>query len=158
MAYFISTPTAMENWGSTLAHACQHRSILHLCGELGVGKTTLVRGFLRALGHTGIVKSPTYTLIEPYQIGERLIYHLDLYRLGDPEELEYLGIRDILEYNVICLIEWPEKGGALTPPPDVQIQLSHHTKGRFLELQTHSATGQFIIANIQNGLEKGENI
>jgi tRNA threonylcarbamoyladenosine biosynthesis protein TsaE len=146
MAQLIPTAAAMENFGGQLAHACHSRSILHLCGELGVGKTTLVRGFLRALGHTGTVKSPTYTLVEPYQISERMIYHFDFYRLGDPEELEYMGIRDYLEDNVIFLIEWPEKGGPFTPAPDVQIHLSHHAEARFLELQGHTAIGDGIVA------------
>ena len=148
MAYFISTAAAMERFGHQLALACQGRSVWHLEGDLGVGKTTLVRGFLRALGHTGTVKSPTYTLVEPYQIAGRVIYHFDLYRLGDPEELEYLGIRDYLENEVICLIEWPEKGGLLTPAPDVQVQLFHHADNtRRLELQAQSAIGQGIIAH-----------
>jgi tRNA threonylcarbamoyladenosine biosynthesis protein TsaE len=141
MKYLIPTPSAMENYGSQLAHACHNRTILHLCGDLGVGKTTLVRGFLRALGHTGTVKSPTYTLVEPYQIDHRMIYHFDFYRLGDPEELEYLGIRDYLDHDMIALIEWPEKGGVFTPTPDLQIQLSHHAEARQLELQACSATG-----------------
>ncbi|MCK5522043.1 MAG: tRNA (adenosine(37)-N6)-threonylcarbamoyltransferase complex ATPase subunit type 1 TsaE [Thiomargarita sp.] len=143
----IPTATAMEKFGGYLARACHHRAILHLCGDLGVGKTTLVRGFLQALGHRGIVKSPTYTLVEPYQIGEYQIYHFDFYRLGDPEELEYLGIRDYIDGNVLCLIEWPEKGGAFTPAPDVQIQLSHHAEARLLELKACSEIGQSIVAH-----------
>jgi len=143
----ISTATAMENFGGYLAQACHHRAILHLCGDLGVGKTTLVRGFLQALGHRGIVKSPTYTLVEPYQIGKYQIYHFDFYRLGDPEELEYLGIRDYIDGNVLCLIEWPEKGDTFTPAPDVQIQLSHHAEARLLELKACSEIGQNIVAN-----------
>ncbi len=146
MAYLISTATEMENFGGNLAHVCHNGSILHLCGDLGVGKTTLVRGFLRALGHAGIVKSPTYTLVEPYQFNERMIYHFDFYRLGDPEELEYLGIRDYLEG--ICLIEWPEKGGALTPPPDVQISISHYAEARFLELEACSEIGEMIVTDM----------
>lgn len=149
MAHLIPSAAAMEDFGGKLAHACHGRSILHLCGDLGVGKTTLVRGFLHALGHTGIVKSPTYTLVEPYQISGRMIYHFDFYRLADPEELEYMGIRDYLENDVICLIEWPEKGGQFTPAPDVQILLSHHADARLLELQGHTAIGQSsIIANL----------
>ena len=148
MAHIIPTATAMEEFGGLLAHACHSRSILHLNGDLGVGKTTLTRGFLRALGHTGSVKSPTYTIVEPYQISGRQIYHFDFYRLGDPEELEYLGIRDYLENEAICLIEWPEKGGPFAPTPDVQIQLAHHGEARLLELQAHTATGQAILAHL----------
>jgi tRNA threonylcarbamoyladenosine biosynthesis protein TsaE len=148
MTHFIPTATAMEYFGGYLAHACRTRSILHLCGELGVGKTTLVRGFLRNLGHTATVKSPTYTLVEPYQLNGRTIYHFDFYRLGDPEELEYMGIRDYLEENVICLIEWPEKGGQFTPSPDIKIQIEHHAEARLLEIKTYSTIGQSMIANL----------
>ncbi|KHD04884.1 hypothetical protein PN36_01300 [Candidatus Thiomargarita nelsonii] len=145
MAQLIPTAAAMENFGAQLAYACDLRTIFHLCGDLGVGKTTLVRGFLRALGHKGIVKSPTYTLVEPYQIDGQMIYHFDYYRLGDPEELEYLGIRDYLEENSICLIEWPEKGEPLTPAADVQIHITHHAEARLIEMQGHSTIGQAIL-------------
>ena len=148
MHHLIPTSDAMEAFGSQLAQACSSRSILHLYGDLGAGKTTLVRGFLRALGHTGSVKSPTYTLVEPYQINDRRIYHFDFYRLGDPEELEYLGIRDYLENESVCLIEWPEKGGEITPVADIKIQLDHHTQGRLLALQANSETGQTILAKV----------
>lgn len=142
----IHNAAAMEAFGGKLAHTCPKGSILHLNGELGVGKTTLVRGFLRALGHTGKVKSPTYTIVEPYQIDKHTtIYHFDFYRLGDPEELDYLGIRDYLENNAICLIEWPEKGGTFTPAADLQIQIIYqHTNNRLLELKANTEIGQII--------------
>jgi tRNA threonylcarbamoyladenosine biosynthesis protein TsaE len=149
MAYMIPTARAMENVGSQLARACFCGSVWHLYGDLGAGKTTLVRGFLRAYGHLGTVKSPTYTLVEPYQVSGRIIYHFDFYRLGDPEELEYLGIRDYLIDEAICLIEWPEKGGQLTPAADVQIQLSHFGNARSLELQAGSLTGQRILEQLE---------
>jgi tRNA threonylcarbamoyladenosine biosynthesis protein TsaE len=149
MTYLIPNSHAMENLGGILARACQSRTILHLCGELGVGKTTLVRGFLLALGHTGIVKSPTYTLVEPYQFGGRMIYHFDFYRLGEPEELEYIGIRDYIFGDVICLIEWPEQGGQITPPADIKISISYYdAQERLLKLQAYSATGQAIITSL----------
>jgi tRNA threonylcarbamoyladenosine biosynthesis protein TsaE len=142
----IHNAAEMEAFGGKLAHASPKGSILHLNGELGVGKTTLVRGFLRAFGHTGKVKSPTYTIVEPYQIDANTsIYHFDFYRLGEPEELDYLGIRDYLENHAICLIEWPEKGGIFTPPPDVQIQIIYqHTNNRLLELKANTEIGQMI--------------
>ncbi|MDM8558465.1 tRNA (adenosine(37)-N6)-threonylcarbamoyltransferase complex ATPase subunit type 1 TsaE [Candidatus Parabeggiatoa sp. HSG14] len=148
MTHLITESAAMEDFGGHLAHACHTHSVLHLCGELGVGKTTLVRGFLKALGHKTTVKSPTYTLVEPYQLNKRMIYHFDFYRLGDPEELEYMGIRDYLEGNIICLIEWPEKGGQFTPLPDIKIQLFHHAESRLLEIKAYSIMGQSIIANL----------
>ena len=145
----IPTATAMENFGRTLANACQNRSILYLCGDLGVGKTTLVRGFLDGLGYTGLVKSPTYTIVEPYSLNGRVIYHFDFYRLGDPEELEYMGIRDYLENDTICLIEWPEKGRDFAPPPDVQISISYNATARFLDLQADTETGKTILNQIE---------
>lgn len=148
MSYIIPTFEAMEQVGAQLATVCHSHCTIYLVGDLGVGKTTLVRGFLHALGHPGTVKSPTYTLVEPYQIGNHCIYHFDLYRLSHPEELEYLGIRDYLEENVICLIEWPERGGYVTPPPDLEIQLYHHAEGRLLEWKASTKTGTAIVQKV----------
>ncbi len=149
--YLISDSAMMAAFGSQLAFACPAHTILHLQGELGVGKTTLVRGFLQALGHTGTVKSPTYTLVEPYQISGKKIYHFDFYRLTDPQELEYMGIRDYLAEEMLALIEWPEKGGELTPFADLQIQLFYHNPTeRLLKLQALTAIGQTIVTHISN--------
>lgn len=152
--YLISNAAMMEAFGGQLAPACQTRTILHLQGELGAGKTTLVRGFLRALGHTGAVKSPTYTLVEPYQISGKKIYHFDFYRLTDPEELEYMGIRDYLTEEMLALIEWPEKGGRLTPAADLQIQLFYHNQTeRLLKLQALTTIGQTVVTHMSNQVE-----
>ena len=145
----IPSASAMEIFGSKLASVCHKPCILHLCGDLGVGKTTLVRGFLQGLGHTGIVKSPTYTIVEPYPLEGGMIYHFDFYRLGDPEELEYMGIRDYLEKDTICLIEWPEKGNEFTPSPDMQISISHDAESRILELHAYSDIGKAIKIRLQ---------
>lgn len=98
--------------------------LIFLQGDLGTGKSTFARAFLRAVGVEGRIKSPTYTLIEPYEVGDRCFYHLDLYRLADPEELEYLAFRDLLSEDSVLLIEWPEKAHGLLPTPDLQIQLT----------------------------------
>ncbi|VAW78628.1 tRNA threonylcarbamoyladenosine biosynthesis protein TsaE [hydrothermal vent metagenome] len=137
---------ATEAFGRRLA-ACQQAGLLiFLDGDLGAGKTTLVRGYLRGLGHEGSVKSPTYTLIEPYEIGQLSLYHLDLYRLSDPEELEWIGIRDLFDGESICLIEWPKRGVGMLPEPDVKIALSVEGRGRLMTLETFSARGERIVS------------
>ena len=117
---------------------------IHLHGDLGAGKTTLVRGLLQALGHQGKVKSPTYTLVEHYELGLQPIFHFDLYRLSDPEELIYLGIEDYLTPSALLLIEWPEQGGDLLPKPDLTVNLTYQADGRHLQLDAHSPAGQKI--------------
>lgn len=119
LKHHIKTEADMMALGASLAQTCQGNEIIYLQGNLGAGKTTLVRGFLRSLGYEGNVKSPTFTLVEPYKIDSKIIYHFDLYRLTDPEELEYIGIRDYFGQNAILLIEWPEYAGDLLPPADI---------------------------------------
>ena len=117
----------MINFGKVLAEEvpriCFKPFIICLRGELGAGKTTLVRGFLRAFGFKGRVKSPTFTILEPYQIQDQTIYHLDLYRLNNECDLEYIGIRDYLATGAIFLIEWPEKAEKILPVPDLIIDI-----------------------------------
>jgi len=123
----IPSEKAMMQLGGKIAKQFLKGGIVLLKGDLGAGKTTLVRGLLRSLGFEGTVKSPTYTLVEPYQVNDRRIYHFDLYRLGDPEELEYMGGRDYWDSDALCLIEWPEK--ALTYLPEADLQLTILYKG-----------------------------
>ena len=118
--------------------------MIYLEGDLGAGKTTLVRGFLRAGGHAGVVKSPTYTLVEEYQLGQRTLFHFDLYRLADPEELEWIGIRDYLQQNPLIFVEWPQCGVGWLPPYDAELQLKMVNEGRVLTLKTGSELGKMI--------------
>lgn len=139
-----------QAFGARLAQACGKGPLLiFLEGDLGAGKTTLTRGFLLALGHRGAVKSPTYTLIEPYEIGGRRVYHLDLYRVADPDELEYLGLREMLDEDAILLIEWPERGAGWLPPPDLRIRLAHQDDARRLVLSVRGARAIALLKRLR---------
>ncbi|GAB4280344.1 MAG: tRNA (adenosine(37)-N6)-threonylcarbamoyltransferase complex ATPase subunit type 1 TsaE [Methylomicrobium sp.] len=123
MQYKLIDSDATEAIGAALARQLPDKCRVFLKGPLGAGKTTLVRGFLRAIGHRGAVKSPTYTLVEEYRLAGRSIFHFDLYRLTDPEELEWIGFDDYLQQDAICLIEWPEMGKGFLPEPHLVLTL-----------------------------------
>jgi tRNA threonylcarbamoyladenosine biosynthesis protein TsaE len=142
----LASAPATEALGARLAGILPAGCIVYLCGELGTGKTTLVRGLLRALGHGGPVRSPTYTLVEPYTLGDRQIVHLDLYRLSDPEELEFLGWRDFLDGWSVLLVEWPERGHGMLPVADLTIELKYADPGRWCRLWADSARGEGVLA------------
>lgn len=125
--------------------ASQSGLVLFLQGDLGMGKTTLSRGLVRGLGHSGAVKSPTFTLVEPYEHVVPITYHFDLYRLGDPEELEYMGIRDYLQPEHLCLIEWPERGRGVLPEADLELRLERKENGREVRLEARTPRGVNIV-------------
>ncbi len=174
----------MTGLGAKLAKVTIPGTIIYLDGDLGAGKTTLVRGFLRSLGYSGAVKSPTFTVVEPYYLDndnflnynelegvlkpdgndrfvtdskvflslkehhKQSVYHFDLYRLEDPEELEYIGIRDYLDGQAIALIEWPEKGCGVLPSADLTIKITHQDQGRKVELLPESENGAVIVSKL----------
>ncbi|MBL8514221.1 MAG: tRNA (adenosine(37)-N6)-threonylcarbamoyltransferase complex ATPase subunit type 1 TsaE [Betaproteobacteria bacterium] len=131
--------------GAQLAAALQPGLHIFLSGDLGAGKTTLVRGLLQSLGYVGRVKSPTYTLVESYVVSKLHLYHFDFYRFTDPEEWEAAGFRDLFNEANICLVEWPEKALSLLPAADLLIQLHHQAAGRKAELHARSPRGQKLL-------------
>ena len=147
---FLPDQDATEAFGGQLATGVGDAGlVVFLHGDLGAGKTTLVRGFLRALGHTGRVKSPTYTLVEPYTLAQRSLHHLDLYRLADAEELEWIGIRDLLDSGALCLIEWPEQGAGFLPDPDLHIFLHSVDAGRQVRAESASIPGERLLQDAE---------
>lgn len=145
----IADAEAMEALGARLAAVSTEGGLLvHLHGDLGAGKTTLVRGFLRGLGHAGTVRSPTYTLVEPYDFPQRSVYHLDLYRLGDAEELEWIGLRDLLDGTSVALIEWPERGQGVLPPADLEIRIEYNDSARDVVLIGLSPAGERVVQQL----------
>ncbi|MBP5945955.1 MULTISPECIES: tRNA (adenosine(37)-N6)-threonylcarbamoyltransferase complex ATPase subunit type 1 TsaE [Pseudomonas] len=139
---YLADEQAMSDFGARIARVTQGHGLIFLEGNLGMGKTTLSRGIIRGLGHVGSVKSPTFTLVEPYEIGDIRAFHFDLYRLVDPEELEFLGIRDYFEDDALCLIEWPDKGAGFLPKPDLTITISPQDSGRSLKILSQSSRGE----------------
>lgn len=124
--------------------------VIHLRGELGAGKSTFARAMLRALGVHGRIKSPTYALIEPYQVDAGLLLHLDLYRLSDARELEYLGVDQLFDQARLSLIEWPERALGALAPADLEIELEHYENGRIAHILASSAHGKLIKAQIES--------
>jgi tRNA threonylcarbamoyladenosine biosynthesis protein TsaE len=138
--------------GAALASALEPGLIVYLRGELGAGKTTLVRGVLRALGYTGSVKSPTYTLVEVYAVSRLDLHHFDFYRFHDPREWTDAGFRESFNGRTVSLVEWPEKADGMLPPADLDIALALHGTGRSAVLTASSMAGQKCLARVEESL------
>ena len=139
------TQAIAQNLADAVKKASPQGVVIHLEGDLGAGKTTFSRYFIQTLGHSGAVKSPTYTLVEPYELDEVNVYHFDLYRLADPEELEFMGIRDYFGTNTVCLVEWPERGGALLATADITITIKFEENIRCFTLTAEGEVGAGIL-------------
>ena len=140
---------ATAQLGETLAAGAGPGRVLHLQGDLGAGKTTLVRGLLRALGHAGRVKSPTYTLVEPYTLSSLHLYHFDLFRLKDRSEWLSAGFREYFNAQSMCVVEWPERAEDLLAPPDVEVRLEFAGEARRATLESHSDSGKAWLSALR---------
>lgn len=150
----LADEAATLTFGSVLGKTIAPNLTIYLHGDLGAGKTTLVRGLLQGLGFTGKVKSPTYTLVEPYEdiqstVGALNLYHFDLYRFNDEEEWESAGFRDYFNAQSVCLIEWPEKAEHILPTPDVDIYFQIKSSGRDVRIEGHSLLAETYVKNIK---------
>lgn len=140
-----ATVAEMEALGAKVSLFLRPGLVLFFHGELGAGKTTLIRGILHGLGYRGAVKSPTYTLVESYPFAKLTVHHFDLYRLKSAEELEFLGIRDYLGGHNLCLIEWAERGAGMLPTLDLDIRIERQETGRLLRITAGTETGTKLL-------------
>lgn len=159
-AYLLADEVATVALGRRLGAAIGSFAdgvVVYLQGDLGAGKTTFTRGVLRAFGHAGAVKSPTYTLVEEYDLA-RKFYHFDLYRLNDPEELEYMGIRDYFAAGNCCLVEWSVRGEGILPAADLEVELVPWDAGRCARLRAHSPVGAALLAQLDAAYDAADGI
>lgn len=151
MQLILNGEEQTEALGAALWKALPGKCLIFLYGDLGAGKTTLIRGLLRGAGYERAVKSPTYSLVEEYTIGERRLFHFDLYRLKDPEELEWMGMEDYLRQSALCFIEWPQMGKGFLPVADIEIHLEHRGDSRAIEIKVlHSDLKNTLQVNWKN--------
>ena len=148
MTRFLPAEKDTLAFGAALAHALEGGMVVYLCGDLGAGKTTLARGVLRALGYTGRVKSPTFTLVEVYKFSKLYFYHFDFYRFDDPRELAEAGFREYFRPDAVCLVEWPGKAHGL-PPADLRLNLRVEAGGRALDITTDTERGRSCLERLQ---------
>ena len=149
ISHFLDSQEALESFAGKVAKNSNLDLVIFLEGNLGAGKTTFARGFLRGCGYQGLVKSPTYTLVEPYSLdGDKNVYHFDLYRLADGEELEFAGVRDYFDGDSVSLIEWPEKAEGYLPEPDLVCQLDYEGEGRQVTVSAMTSKGDAALLRL----------
>jgi len=147
---YLDDSTATSRLGSRLAECVKGGMRLYFRGELGSGKSTLIRGLLRGLGIQAKVKSPTYTLVELYVVSRLNLYHFDFYRFLDAHEFEDAGLADYFHGEGVCLVEWPDRAGDALPPPDLELSLAYSGTGREISVRAHSAAGERCLAKSQD--------
>lgn len=155
LSFYCEDETKLLEFGQSFALGLKnyllqdsnHALVIYLNGELGAGKTTLTRSIVRGFGHQGNVKSPTYTLVEEYHLAPFNVYHFDLYRLADPEELEFMGIRDYFKPQALCLLEWASKGKGMIPEADFVIQIDYMNEGRQITVVPQNQSATDILVN-----------
>ncbi|TMO89137.1 tRNA (adenosine(37)-N6)-threonylcarbamoyltransferase complex ATPase subunit type 1 TsaE [Pseudoalteromonas ruthenica] len=146
---YLADEQATVAFGAQLAPLIADGAVIYMYGDLGAGKTTLTRGIVQGLGHKGKVKSPTYTLVEPYELAQVKVYHFDLYRLADPEELEFMGIRDYFDNRAVCILEWPSRGEGVIPRADLEITLEYTGEAREISIDAKSERGADVVTKLK---------
>lgn len=144
----LADEAAVGKLAALFACSVQTPLVIYLRGDLGAGKTTFARAYIHALGYTGYVKSPSYGLLETYLAGGQKVLHLDLYRIEDPEELEYLAIRDLFGPDSVLLVEWPDRGERYLPKPDLTLDFDENSEVRFVTCRTDSKAGQALSGRV----------
>jgi len=140
---------AVGELATRFAHSVETPAVLYLRGDLGAGKTTFARAYIHALGFSGYVKSPSYGLLETYTAGRQKVLHLDLYRIEDPEELEYLAIRDQFGPETALLVEWPDRGERFLPKPDIALDFGENNEVRFIRCRPCTAHGRALSDRVR---------
>ena len=149
MRFVCATEEESERAGREIARTLAPDAVVHLSGDLGAGKTTVTRGLVRALGHAGRVKSPTYTLVEPYELSSLHFYHFDFYRLKNKEEWEGAGFREYFNAQSLCVVEWPERAAGLLYPPDVEITLLFDGEARRARMDSYTEAGRAWLSSLR---------
>ena len=145
----VASEEAVGRLAADFASSARTPVVIYLQGDLGAGKTTFARAYIHALGYSGYVKSPSYGLLETYRAGGQKILHLDLYRIEDPEELEYLALRDLFDDGTVLMVEWPDRGGKLLPAADLELQFGENNEARFVRCLVFSTRGEALAEKVE---------